>query len=310
MLFDRLCFFAERDFLSPEIENLLRAAHIFLFEKRFHELFPAESEARRALFSSQREFWNENFFLPFPVAAIEDTASVVILADTVAKSRGLAPKRLFVECVPLSPERIKEFAHYFSEEGLDSSREGEKRYIVAWGEIAELRFMENSDKYIFICKSTGAKYLDAGDKPRVLVDFSIDSELLNLVVQESAGNAVVAMEEVMYFNSPSRFVVERRAAEKRHKQGGKEKRIPRSPERSHYILLEPRQIRELFGLPETGESTRSVSPHLRRKHFHTFRDPRFAASGKQGKTIVIPATWVGDTERRVGKSIYKVRLDL
>ncbi|HET6250893.1 MAG TPA: hypothetical protein VFE47_24605 [Tepidisphaeraceae bacterium] len=42
-----------------------------------------------------------NFRLPYPITAVEDNASCVVLIDPQPNLKGLAENRLFIECVPL-----------------------------------------------------------------------------------------------------------------------------------------------------------------------------------------------------------------
>lgn len=120
-------------------------------------------------------------------------------------------------------------------------------------------------------------------------------------------NAVAALEEVMWFNTPDRFVVERSPDATLKK--GKGPPIPRSQHRPRYILLRPGEIREKLGLGEEPVHDRkSPTPHTRRRHYRTLRSDRYV--NKQGTKLLIPATWIGPSEGEFKGRRYRVCLEL
>ena len=126
---------------------------------------------------------------------------------------------------------------------------------------------------------------------------------------ESLRNAVTALEEVIYFNNPDRFVVQITNLKAKKRSPRKTGKIPRSQDRETFTFLTPRQIRETCGLEhETDGEEGKRKPHPRRRHYRTFRADRYKAA--KDKTVVIEAHWVGPTETIVGNKKYKIRLDL
>jgi hypothetical protein len=117
------------------------------------------------------------------------------------------------------------------------------------------------------------------------------------------------MEMIMRFNQPDRFVLEITPLKRNpQKPGGK---IARSNERPIHTLLTPTEIRVKMGLPKPSGGTGTgapKAPHERRRHFRTFRSDHFREA--KGKTIIIPATWVGPHEVVRGNKRYKVLLDI
>jgi len=103
-------------------------------------------------------------------------------------------------------------------------------------------------------------------------------------------------------SQPKLFVI-RESSMKPYKIG---KKIPRSHQRSKYIILDLNQIKTRYGLSGRGEGM-SKAAHPRRAHRRILRDERF--TNKRGKIVKVKATWVGDTEKQVGNKIYKVLLD-
>ena len=132
------------------------------------------------------------------------------------------------------------------------------------------------------------------------------------VVQECAPQiaheAHAAMEEIMWFSNPDRFVVEETGepANGRSKKWGKSKR---SKERPTYHSWTPLDIRRVRG--EAGESDGEGPKkrgHHRRGHYRTLRADRYARSGMQGKTILVRPCFVGDETFTVERSHYRVLL--
>ena len=61
-------------------------------------------------------------------------------------------------------------------------------------------------------------------------------------------------------------------------------------------------------LPKKDGERKSPIVHERRAHPRTFRSDRFKQM--KGKTIMIPAKWIGTSEKIVGNKQYKVMLDM
>jgi len=301
MVFDALCRYAERH--DRELLPLVRQAKLFWFDAIPQHVLNTKIEPAGA------RMHNESFFLPFGVIAIEDRGGCVILADVEAKQKGLPGLRVFVEaisvdvmCGPQSKEIFlgnQENVEHLRQQGWPPGA-----ILVTAGKIGvELaedgsgnRWLSGSVRYV-----RGATK-DLAGAPRPFD--KVDDETLERALQ----GAETALREVMYFNSPSRFVVERIPLSCIGKPDTSAK-IPRSHERPMFTLIDPRSARRVMGLPEpTGEGHASPSPHERRRHYRTMRSERFTRA--RGRTIIIPACWVGPSESVVGKHMWKVRLDI
>lgn len=84
----------------------------------------------------------------------------------------------------------------------------------------------------------------------------------------------------------------------------------RSHQRPLYTILSPKEIRTKMKMDETKYTgdRKSPIPHERRRHFR-----KLSTEGghyKENKIIVIPAMWIGESEKQIGNKIYKVRLDI
>lgn len=322
MQFDRLCAIAERVYKSEPLKRLLKQARIFDFPGRIHEV--AKDVTWDALGGS--EFLIDHFFLPFPVIAIEDTASCVVIADDVPGQNGLNVKRTFIECMDLSTP-FEEFGHSMRDpEQVKRERADQLQgrtgtpgsCLVTISQIEQCRAMTAAE-LANRPRGTGLRFGGACDilfvatKDEMLV--APHSAKFAMKVTESNAhesaliNAVAALEEVMHFNSPDRFVVER-SADTTRKPGAKGlPEIRRSPERPHYIMLRPDEIRTRLGIKdEVVHDRRSPTPHARRRHYRTLRSDRF--TNKAGQVVIVKASWVGPTEGEFKGRHYKVMLDL
>jgi hypothetical protein len=120
--------------------------------------------------------------------------------------------------------------------------------------------------------------------------------------------AQTAMEEIMWFSDPDRFVVEetQETSEKRPKKWGKSKR---TKERPTYHSWTPLDIRKVRGeASESDGEGPQKRGHHRRGHYRTLRADRYARSGMQGKTILVRPCFVGDETFTVERSHYRVLL--
>jgi len=106
---------------------------------------------------------------------------------------------------------------------------------------------------------------------------------------------------LLLLNHPDKFVVQVDSVQK--------PRYPWETEEgdgsdSTYILMRPDQIQKIAGSNNLGSKK---MPHQRRRHFRTLGSDYYKK--KKGQTIVIPATWIGETQIQKGDKIYKVLID-
>jgi hypothetical protein len=121
------------------------------------------------------------------------------------------------------------------------------------------------------------------------------------------GNVITSIEELMLINiEPEYFIFEKSPVNPRKSKAG---RITRSPDRPHYIPLKPEVIRKTMGLDRpTEDGVNAKRPHERRRHWRLLKSERF--KNKQGQRVMVDACWVGPSEAVVGKTRYRVRLDI
>lgn len=319
----------------PDARALLHRARLFDFPYRAHEVLPKTFQP------GERELIHEHFFLPFEIVAVEDTASLVVLMNTEPEQRGLPGRRHFIECLPM---RVGDDAEFRPEEREIIQKHQaffasapERSATVTMGYIEQMRF-EPDGNILF----NGALDLAVFATPeRILMNLVSEwhrtqqyKQAVGLAQRERGAlrereeiefreatlrNVAVAMQEVMYFNTPNRFIVERTPksywryedrlrARKRRKQDPTKRPVLRSDARPTYILLTPEEIRTQFHFPTPTGGTKRA--HERRRHFRTYPNDPARWPNAAGRTVVVPATWVGPSERQTKDTRYRVLLDV
>jgi len=287
MLWDSVCKAVEKSG-DKDWERVFRQAKLFRLEQEHIQERGAE------LTEDEAKFLEENFFLPFPVTAVEDESGITVIQDQ-EEQIGLNKVRRVWDCYDLRK----------SEDLVGEGASIEKGSVI----ISECEI-----NVIHTTPGNPPKYEAYGDLKRIWyfrngVGSWIDNRMADPITwevchTESIRNAMVALEEVKIINTPSRFVVEVLPRKMRDNP----KLIPRSHERPHYVLLTPGEIKRKTGLRGQGSQNKSSgkASHPRRAHFRTLNSERFV--NKRGTKILIPATWVGPTEAKVGSKTYRVLL--
>lgn len=300
MLFDKLAGFVERHVpdLVPDIEQVA----LFEFPFRAHEAVKPGRFIQDDL---------DHFFLPFPRTAIEDKATCTFLFDGSEKQSGLSSSRAFIDVLSLGgsadPEAFREnMAGIDPEMKLWAKREGLHQF--AFGRIFSLRLPEGNTDYqaagcvdrLIIVNGCGEIQSDMNSMELKIIPGADDS------CRGIIGNVITAIEELMLVNGdPEYFIFEQSPLKPRPTKKG---RITRSPDRPRYIPLKPDAIRKTMGLksPEGQGVTRR--PHERRRHWRQLNSERY--THKRGQRVLVEACWVGPSEAVVGKTRYRVRLDI
>jgi hypothetical protein len=301
MLFDRFAGYVEKH--RPELLRKLQETHLFEFPYRAHEVVGPDTFTPEDL---------ENFYLPFPAVAIEDRATCTFLFDTTVKQMGLtaAPRR-FVDVLSLvakDPLAFRERREEMKE--FQSNLQGDDLHQLAFGTLFSMELPYGPTQSYRVLGQVDRLVLING-RGEIMADFSA-AELEGAPgAQESyrgtLGNVITAIEELMLANrDPKLFVFEQTPLKAREPKNG---RILRSPDRPRYVVLQPEVIRKIMGLQnpaEIGQGGRQ--PHERRRHWRSLQSERF--THKRGERILVEACWVGPSEAVVGKTHYRVRLDI
>jgi hypothetical protein len=304
VIFDQLAGVVER-FLPRFLPQMHRAA-VFEFPGRAHELLTKTPPT-----PDEVQFMQDTFFLPFPVTAVEDATSCVLLWDMDGNddAQGFANRRFgWINANPVMPRSVDDYPE--SERPALLAEMGNIRrcvaqfrdplMIVTWGVVSSFAYDAELHRY-YAGNLSGC----LAATPRELVrDESYFRGELDQFGDRCLRNPATAIEETAWFNMPNRFVL--RTTRLRARRSPNPGRIARTEDRPLYTLLTPHAIRERLGLAvPTG---RHPVAHPRRRHYRCLRDAAFVH--KQGQIITIPATWVGPSEVVVGGHHYKVMLDL
>lgn len=320
MLFDRLCAIIERVQPNPVLHAVLKEARIFDFPGRAHELRTVKDWRKH-----EREFWMEHFFLPFRVVAIEDTATCVVLVDKVPGQKGLNCPRMAIEIMDLR-RPIEEFGNSKDDPELRARHDAMCKSNLPPGTcsvmISHITSVEYATEEQMVARPNGTGINFFGELGMAYLatrrEMVLDADKTMRMLETTGGfastqsgvmgNAVAALEEVIYFNTPDRFIVERSAERPREKPKNGPPLL-RTNERPSYILLEPQAIRKRLGVTEEPVHDRkSPTPHARRRHFRTLSSDRYTS--KKGEKIVVSASWVGPEEGEYQGRKYRVCLEL
>lgn len=139
-----------------------------------------------------------NFRLPYPITAVEDNASCVVLIDPQPDLKGLAEQRFFIECVPLHTDQ----QHYNDSPAVQAMCEslkialGPEAYGIALGTISSPAQRQGC----WLAK-TQLLWVVTGTLTRqhtTIADFEAMPEPVKVAIEEaSARNAMTAIEEVI-----------------------------------------------------------------------------------------------------------------
>jgi hypothetical protein len=301
-LFDRLCRVSEDHF--PALLPILRKAKLFRFPGKPHEILTQEHDITKV------KAQLEHFFLPFDTTAVEDDATCTILLDTVGGQEGFTAPRHFVDCHMMfsdndafndTPEMRAELVKY--------QREARERgvpadtLIVTMGTLEECRPDETDPTRVWIAGSGSMAFAVSKRCGMVIPPNKV--AMSTELTASALRHARCAVEEVLYFNQPARFVVERTPV-----KGGrapKHRTLERSYARPVYTLLTPKEICETMKITEPGHGT-SKGGHWRRRHQRYLQSDYY--KNKQGQTLLIEAQWVGPETAEVDGHFYRVKLDL
>ncbi|KKM23781.1 hypothetical protein LCGC14_1611730 [marine sediment metagenome] len=305
MIFDKAAGIVER--YIPALLQRFKAARLFMFPGRAHEVLPHEMDSETC------EYLSELFGLPFKTVAIEDTATCTLLWDMEPNQQGLGGVRGFVETQPFDANHILECADGQDLDPVTArawcSRYPAGSHMISEGLIGPITL--KGDKllvrgevkwFALATKDGGILALDTPSDTKASEARALTNAVLKNVDQ--------SLQELFYFNTPNRFIVEEFplyiTKKRKRRTKAQDRKVERSPDRPKYTLLMPKQIRARLGLSEPGDGG-PKRPHERRRHLRTFHHERFTKM--KGKTIVIPATWIGPHEAVIGRKRYRILLD-
>lgn len=303
MIFDQFAGFIERH--EPAMVEAARQIHLFEFPYQAHKIIGPDAFVQEDL---------DDFILPFPMVAIEDSAGCVILIDSQEKQFGLKSPRAFIDIVPMGKDR-EHFANHDDTSTAEQRQEAKQEGLhqIAFGELHSMALVQSPDKpSTYQIQARVLRFVVMDKRGNLRLDLNVQDFADPESKQAMQGifrNVTTAIEELMLAQKDRRlFVLEKAPVRPREEKKG---RIARSQDRPKYVLLSPEAIRQEMGIKATagkGEGGQKA-PHERRRHWRTLRSERF--THKQGERILIEAHWVGQSEViRGGKTRYRVRLDV
>lgn len=311
MIFDKACKVAER--AMPDLASIINKSKLFWFPGKPHDFLPKELEDKDI------EFLSEQFMLPFPTVAIEDVGGMVLLIDKDKEARGINNERYYIDVTSLNTDGSA-FQDFSSETEKmyqdllkDETIKGKDPLIITFGAIEGVQFVSKDQFYTLgrIERLTVA-FAETKDKNIIFSDYvgkqfnSLPKDLVTAHLTSALRNAMCAMQEVLYANTPNKFILEETPSTRRIVKRGK---ILRSGDRAKYTLLSPQKIRKKMRLSDNQLGEKQTRLFLgRRAHPRTYHDPRYV--NMMGKTVMIPAVWPGENVQIVGNKRYKVMLDL
>jgi len=315
MYFDQLCNMLERHF--PDLAPFMEEAKVFYLPVNPHEMLQDELE-------EDQGDRLDLFRLPFPIIAVEDNASVVVIIDDDENNIGLNCVRHCIMYTPsekkdgaYDPEKQKESKHLFGQ--VHESFQGGNKEFDGCLEFLDIFSISKNDTLsewvvdgvyqdsYFVNKKYKSKSI------KTMMEETLPSDAIKYVLDLQAktvlDNASVAFREIFYFMNPNFFILKEEPLNAKPKKGKKKDMISRSHERPLYTALRPTQIREKLGLqqPPTPDRKRgSPVPHERRAHLRRLKKE---SGYKEDKVITVKASWIGDSEKIIGNKRYKVILD-
>jgi len=339
-IFDQACRLCEwHSRLDEQYGQLLRKASLFHFEFDPNE----EMRKHKAELASQ-DF--SMFALPFPVTAVEDRRSCVVLFDISTRSQGMDPGSIKLsDMLPAKGEKrdfgtdsVRGFAVFmpavtgdgFMDKDADADILADFRRM--YGVTTDRRDLRGCATYILsgvfrMAEGDGdgpgpdykvgvvpfgmqmyAKDLVIVDRPLTEEQMMDDNDRWAPTRQDFITHPTTAVEELCLLNSGDRWLVKSQAT-----TGSKPKKgaIRRGWQRPNYTLLTRKQIRETFKIDASSEAGRQLTHgHARRAHWKTLRHERYRRNHDgTPRQVFVAHTWVGPSSATVENKRYEVVLD-
>ncbi len=309
-LFDRLSRIAENHY--PQLVPILKRAKLFIFDAAPHEVLPQSVPVEES------SLLLDNFFLPFDAIAIEDRATCTVLLDLKEDQSGFGDDRMFIDLCPMfadssvfsDSEEMKAAQRKVDAE-LKAAGTPKDGSMITIGRFDKIWPDTTDPNVLNISGSVDLMFLASKQKLLSKVMSNIKDKQL---IAPALRHAKTAVEEVLYFNSPSRFVCERKPHKKAKTPKPHSAKVPRSNEQSVFTILTPKEITDKLGLVENqaladGTTTgRKKSAHWRRKHQRLLTSDRYTSM--KNKTITVKASWIGPEVAERKGHVWKIRIDL
>ena len=199
MIFDKLRA-AVSSFMTDVMPVVESAMHI-KFPYDPHKILPTRMDTWRLMSTGL-------FKLPYPIVAIEDPASCMVIADIQPGQQGLDGERVFIECIPAGPDTDRE--HYNdSPEASDEmavmcATMPADTVLITTGRFSshaqrnDSYLVDGSVSHALICSP------DALLLPPWVYD-ALDGDGKKQTTENSLRNAMTAIEEILFIESRPGF---------------------------------------------------------------------------------------------------------
>lgn len=305
-IFDKLAKISEAHY--PSLVKLLDKAKLFLFPGKPHDVLP------RNIPVIESQMLLDNFFLPFDVVAVEDAATCTVLMDSVEDQIGCSEDRYFIDCCPVfssmdnfndDPEKAEMLNKY--QESLRQKGLPKDACVVTVGRLSSLRVEDETT--VWVEGSLDVTFM-ASKHTLIIPPMGAGRDDAEEMTAAALKHARAAVEEIMYFNTPARFICEREPKPGDLKRKLKHGQTRRSNARPIYTALTPPEIKDKFQFTddEVAGTGSKKAPHWRRRHKRMLSSDRYKEM--KGKVVTVKAHWVGPEEAEVKGHHWRVRLDL
>ncbi|HUW12850.1 MAG TPA: hypothetical protein VM537_24190 [Anaerolineae bacterium] len=319
----------------PFYTALAHRAALFSFNGHYEDM-----HGGRGVLSEDVDEINEGFFLPMPVVAFEDADSCVILEyasalldrsddlpqslrELAVKMRSLKETKKAAHGEPrgINPEDplmwtvVQKVPAPHNGGPIPGGMEGfipGKTLLVADGAIFSVRKEEklNSEGRAFWGAAIAVRgaVSSAGRKPMRYRQFTKERPPDDEALRHYMHQVVVSMSELMVAQRPGHWIV-KHAPEKARKIKRRGPASSRPRPRVRYIVVTDKVCERIFRRPNPENAGQHLKQgHRRRRHWRTFRAERYRF--KRGKSVLVPACWVGPKTGEMGGERYEICLDL
>jgi len=283
----------------PFIREVVPQARLFMFDKPSHTFLYENGNVKI------KENFDE-FRLPFDVVAVQDPASLIVIADVKSGQKGYAVQRDLCELINLSADSAAFDTKIMSLENVEHLQYLKKQFpnaivtMLAIGSMEKVSHVGDEDYNFHVKLQAYAGFIDGN-----ITSFKTGAQMAKdgYPMQDLCRNWPIALQELEFALAPKNFILE--TTPKRVRELGK--KIPRQHERPVYTILEPNKIRKIMGLSQLGNGS-SKMPHERRGHYRTLQHEKYGDN--RGRVSWIKPTWIGPAEACINNKQYRVRLDL
>lgn len=315
-------FVKYRQHLPDDLKRRVKLARLFDFDL-------APTQALDGMAPEEVGEAAYNLVLPFPVVAVQDRVSCVIVWDLQVGAVGSDIERGVLEVVDLWNYGVAGAFRQSTQdppgtqEAFDEHTQWVRSNFTPQNSPIGLRWGVGGTGWAAGVKKWAPKYrcesaliIDrkSGQVTDLVKAYGSDQRLQ----VDFTRSALTAIEELTRLSRPHTFILEDRPPEPKQRKHASDYRL--AAERPRYAVLEPDVIRKRTGMvspvPEKrGRTIRERRAHIRREHDRVKQDEEYWGPEEVGKVMhvrraYVRAIWNGDFEAEKEGHKYRVILDL